>query len=152
MPRPDPDTIFAARARTKRIPFAFVLDELEHLAPWTRPMFGCIAVYVDEKILFVLRDKGGPRCDDGVWLATTEQHHASLGAELPSMRSISVLAGGGVTGWQVLPVESDDFEESVLRACDLVRRGDVRIGKVPAKRRGRGKGRVSAPKPRRKAE
>jgi hypothetical protein len=46
-----------------------------------------------------------------------------------------VLASGGVTGWQILPVEADDFEESVLRVCALVRAGDVRIGKVPKPRR-----------------
>ncbi len=135
MPRRDPDALFAARKAARKIPFAFVLDELEALGPWTRAMFGCHAVYVDEKIVLVLRDKASPRCDDGVWLATSSEHHETLRREFPSMRSIEVLAGGGVTGWQVLPAESDDFEEGVLRACELVRRGDVRIGKVPKKRR-----------------
>jgi hypothetical protein len=40
-----------------------------------------------------------------------------------------------VTGWQVLPVDAPDFEEAVLRACDLVLAGDPRIGKVPGARR-----------------
>ena len=70
-----------------------------------------------------------------VWVATTLEHHRALKRELPSLRSITVLAGGAVTNWQVLPVESDDFEESVLKACELVKRGDPRIGKVPGKRR-----------------
>jgi hypothetical protein len=129
------DPLFATVAKPKAVPFPFVLEELDELAPWTRPMFGCTAVYSDERILFILRDKGEPRRDDGVWIATTQEHHASLRRELPSMRSISVLAGGGVTGWQILPVEGDDFEEEVLRACALVRKGDARIGKVPAKRK-----------------
>jgi hypothetical protein len=97
-------------------------------------MFGCHAVYIDEKIVFVLRQKGNPKCDDGVWIATTVEHHETLRAEMPSMRSISVLAGGGVTGWQVLPADSEDFEESVLCACAIVRKRDVRIGKVPKPR------------------
>lgn len=46
------------------------------------------------------------------------------------MRSVAVL-GPGVTGWQNLPETSDDFEDAVLRACALVRAGDLRIGKVP---------------------
>jgi len=133
--RRNADPLFAPAAKTKTVPFPFVLEELEELAPWTRPMFGCTAVYSDDRILFVMRDKSAPRCDDGVWIATTREHHASLRSELPSMRSISVLAGGGVTGWQILPVESDDFEEQVLRACELVRKGDARIGKVPEKRK-----------------
>ncbi len=100
-------------------------------------MFGCIAVYVGEKIVLVLRDKGGTP-DDGVWLATTEQHHESLRLEFPHMRSIQVL-GKSVTGWQLLPGDAPDFEEAALRACELIVRGDVRIGKVPGQRRTRKK-------------
>jgi hypothetical protein len=118
-----------------------VLAELDELGPVTRPMFGCHAVYIDDKIVFILRDKGDPRDDDGVWVATTREHHVALRRDLPSLRSITVLAGGGVTGWQILPAEADDFEESVLHACELVKRRDVRIGKVPGGRRGERRGR-----------
>lgn len=41
--------------------------------------------------------------------------------------------GPGPTGWQILPLDADDFEESVLKACQLVLKNDVRIGKVPKK-------------------
>jgi hypothetical protein len=126
--RRDPDALFSARTK-KPIPFDFVLDELAELEPWTRPMFGCTAVYVEERIVFVLRD-GKKDADDGVWVATTKDHHGSLRRELPNLRSITVL-GVGETAWQVLPVGAADFEESVLRACALVRAGDPRIGKVP---------------------
>jgi hypothetical protein len=125
----------------KKVPFEFVLEELEPLGPWTRPMFGCHAVYVDERIVFILRHKKRPPGDDGVWVATTHQHHASLRRELPSLRRVEVLAGGAETGWQVLPAEADDFEASVLHACALVRAGDPRIGKIPASRRPPGEGR-----------
>jgi hypothetical protein len=132
--RPDPDELFATRKKTT-LPFSFVLDELARLEPWTRPMFGCTAVYVDERIVFILREKKDE--DDGVWVATTKEHHASLRRELPRLRSITVL-GAGETGWQVLPVDADDFEESVLRACALVRAADPRIGKVPKSKKARG--------------
>jgi hypothetical protein len=49
------------------------------------------------------------------------------------MRSIKVL-GKAVTGWQVLPADSDDFEESARRACELVLAHDPRIGKIPGAR------------------
>jgi hypothetical protein len=62
------------------------------------------------------------------------EHHASLSRELPSLSSIPVL-GDGVTGWQKLPADAPDLEESVRRACELVLRGDPRIGKVPVSRR-----------------
>lgn len=115
------------------IEFPFILEELEGLALETKPMFGARGVYVDGKIVFILRDRPTSIEDNGVWLATTPEHHASLASEFPSMRSIA-LFGPGVTGWQVLPIDSEDFEESALRACRLVRSGDPRIGKISARR------------------
>jgi hypothetical protein len=135
--RRDPDRLFAAKPTARKVPFDFVLDEIAGLAPWTRPMFGCTAVYVDERIVFVLREKAGPERDNGVWIATERAHHESLRRELPSMRSIEVLAGGAATGWQVIPADADDFEEAVLHACALVLARDPRIGKVPKGRRRR---------------
>jgi hypothetical protein len=97
-------------------------------------MFGCLAVYVKEKIVLILRDKPGDAADNGVWLATTKEHHESLRREFPAMRSIRVL-GRDVTGWQVLPAEDAEFESAALRACELVLAGDTRIGKVPDSKR-----------------
>jgi hypothetical protein len=133
MKRTTPDA-GTKKAKKRATPFPFVLEMLEPLSPLTRPMFGCTAVYVGEKIVLVLRDKEDGREDNGVWLATTEEHHASLAAEFPSMRSIGVL-GGGTTGWQLLPSAAPDFEESAVRACELILSGDPRIGKVPKPRK-----------------
>jgi hypothetical protein len=125
--------------KRKPVPFPFVLDAIASLSPWTRPMFGCLAIYVQDKIVLILREKPSTPGDNGVWLATTEEHHQSLRQEFPNMRSIQVLAkqvlGKQVTGWQVLPVDAEDFEESVVHACDLVVAGDPRIGKIPGARR-----------------
>jgi hypothetical protein len=117
----------------KAIPHEFVLDAIASLSPRTRPMFGCLAVYVREKIVLILRDKPNHTDDNGVWLATTKEHHQSLLRDFPNMRSIKVL-GKKVTGWQLLPADSNDFEETALRACELVITGDLRIGKVPGAR------------------
>jgi hypothetical protein len=95
-------------------------------------MFGCLAVYVKDTIVFILRDRQNEPSNNGVWLATTEEHHASLRREFPSMRSLAG-AGKDVTGWQVLPADADDFEEAALRACDLVLARDPRIGKEPGR-------------------
>ena len=117
----------------KPIPHAFVLDAIATLSPYTRPMFGCLAIYVKDKIVLILRDKPTNTADNGVWLATTQEHHQSLRPEFPNMRSIRVL-GKQVTGWQVLPVDAPDFESAALRACELVLAGDARIGKIPGAR------------------
>lgn len=129
-PLPSP---FAVKPR-KAVPHEFVLDAMAALEPRTRPMFGCLAVYVGVRIVLILRDKPGNSADNGVWLATTPDHHGSLRREFPHMRSIQVL-GKKVTGWQVLPVDAPDFEEAALRACELVAAGDPRIGKVPGAKR-----------------
>ncbi len=129
---------FALKQR-KAVPHQFVLEALssqlpESQAPRTNPMFGCLAVYVGAKIVLILRDRRGNPVDNGVWLATTEEHHESLRGEFPNMRSIRVL-GEKITGWQVLPVDSPDFEEAALRACELIAARDQRIGKVPKTRK-----------------
>jgi len=118
----------------KPIPHVFVLDALSALSPYTRPMFGCVAIYVKDKIVLILRDKPTNPADNGVWLATTEEHHQSLRREFPNMRSVQLLRKP-VTGWQLLPVDSPDFESSALRACELVLAGDPRIGKIPGARK-----------------
>jgi hypothetical protein len=120
------DALFAARKR-KAPPHEFVLDAIAPLSPRTHPMFGCLAVYVGEKIVLILRDKPARPADNGVWLATTKEHHQSLRREFPNMRSIQLL-GKKVTGWQVLPADARDFEEAALRACELILNGDPRIG------------------------
>jgi hypothetical protein len=127
------DTLFAIKLR-KAVPHEFVLDAIAPLSPETRSMFGCLAVYVQDKIVLILRDKRDGTADNGVWLATTEEHHHSLRREFPNMRSIQVF-GKKVTGWQVLPADAKDFEEAAMRACELVLAGDPRIGKVPGARR-----------------
>ncbi len=125
---------FPAGRKRKPTPYEFVLDAISSLSPYTHPMFGCLAVYVKDKIIFALRDKAASTPDNGVWLATTKEHHTSLLKEFPNMRSIRVL-GKPVTGWQVLPADAPDFESSAMRACELVLAGDPRIGKVPESRR-----------------
>ena len=127
------DPPFAVRPR-KPIPYEFVLDALTALSPRTRPMFGCLAVYAGARIVLVLRDKRDGTSDNGVWLATTPQHHESLRREFPSMRSIHVLGNGAVTGWQILPATAPDFEEAALHACELILARDNRIGKLPNSR------------------
>ncbi len=129
------DGLFAVKRR-KPVPHEFVLDAIAPLSPRTRPMFGCLAVYVEDKIVLILRnkDKRDQTADNGVWLATTKEHHQSLRQEFPNMRSIQVL-GKKVTGWQVLPADAQNFEEAALRACELILAGDPRIGKVPGARR-----------------
>lgn len=116
--------------KTNTIPFEFVLDYLAVADPVVRPMFGCSAIYIGKKIVMALRDKKEHPVDNGVWLATSHEHHADLRKDFPSLRSIKIF-GTKESGWQVLPKTSDDFEESVIMVCQLILKGDPRIGKIP---------------------
>jgi hypothetical protein len=116
--------------KSRSIPFDFVLEELYSLNPVVKPMFGCHAIYVQNKIMLIVRLKEDFPGDNGVWVATTADHHESLRRDFPSMRSIG-LFGEGVSSWQNLPQEADDFEEEVLRICSFIRKNDPRIGKIP---------------------
>lgn len=122
------------------IPFDFVLEQLYSANVEIRPMFGCFALYVRNKIVLILRKKKTSDYDNGVWLATSKEHHPSLKAKFPSMRPIKVFGAKG--NWQNLPADADDFEEMVIQACEMILHGDERIGKetkatnkVAAKRR-----------------
>ncbi len=118
----------------QKIPFEFVLEELDRLHPRVRPMFGCYAIYVGEKMVLILRNRKDFTDDNGVWLAIPHDHHQSLRKEFPCMRSISFL-GAVETVWQNIPVDADDFEELVLKACELIINGDSRIGKIPKQKK-----------------
>ena len=133
-PTPTVDDQLPAAKRSKIAPHAFVLEAIDAVSTKTRSMFGSLAVYVGNKIVLILRDRSSGTADNGVWLATTEEHHHSLRREFPNMRSIQMF-GKAVTSWQVLPVDAPDFEEMALRACELIVARDPRIGKVPASRR-----------------
>ena len=114
---PTNDASFRVKQR-RNVPHEFVLEALSPLSARTNPMFGCLAVYVGEKIVLILRDKREGTADNGIWLATTAEHHQSLRREFPNMRSIQIF-GKKVTGWQALPV-------------------DARIGEIPKERKGSG--------------
>src|SRR5260370_2096347 len=139
---PTNDESFRVKQR-RNVPYEFVLEALSPLSARTNPMFGWLAVYVGEKIVLMLRHKREGTADNGIWLATTAEHHESLRREFPNMRSIQIF-GKKVTGWQVLPVDAADFEEASLQACDLILAGDARIGEIPKERNGSGAARERA--------
>lgn len=114
--------------KKKEIPFEFVIENLFTVNPVVKQMFGCHSIYVENKIVLALRDKDDE--DSGVWIGTSKEHHISLKKEFPNMRSIRIF-GPGTSGWQVLSKDDDDFETSVNKVCELILKGDERIGKVP---------------------
>jgi hypothetical protein len=115
-------------SKQKSIPFEFAIENIFMLEPRVRAMFGAHAVYVGEKLMFILRDKNDS--DSGVWLSTKVEHHESLRKDFPNMHSIYIFETP-VTAWQVLDKTDDDFEKNVNHLCDLILKGDSRIGTIP---------------------
>jgi hypothetical protein len=121
----------------QKMPFEFVLEELDRVHPRVRSMFGCYAIYVGEKMVLMLRQRKDYTDDNGVWLAAPHEHHESLKKEFPCMRSVRLL-GSADTVWQNIPADADDFETLVLKACGLIIKGDRRIGKIPKPKKKKG--------------
>ncbi len=117
----------------KKVPFSFVPDELNQLSPILKPMFGGFVVYIGEKMTLFLYDQEKWPNFKGVSLATTPEHYHSLAQEFSSARD----AGIGKIGkhpWLLIPADAVDFEEQVLKACEMILNGDLRIGRAPEER------------------
>jgi hypothetical protein len=120
--------------------FPFIVEELENsrLFPRlrVRPMFGSHAVYVDDKIVFILRKKGDLKTirDDGLWVASVPEHSASLVRAFPQLRPIELFHNRGqrgFNGWLNLADSEASFEQTAISLCQLVVGEDPRIGKLP---------------------
>lgn len=119
----------------KNIPYNFVFDYLTPIEVTIKPMFGLYALYVKEKIVLILRQRTKHPGINGVWIATEQEHHESLRKDLPSLISISTAEDFTETEWQLIPADSNDFEASVTKVCELIKRNDPRIGRIPKARK-----------------
>ncbi len=130
--KPDLKKTTRANLRTKRpSPFQFVLDELLPLRPAVRQMFGFTYVYLDEKLLLSLRDSAKQPHYNGVWLYTHSEHIESLRREFPQLpRRCFWKSRKSGDGWVILSASLEEFEEYAFNACELILRGDQRIGRV----------------------
>lgn len=117
----------------KRSPFQFVLDELLPLRPDITQMFGFTYVYLDAKLLLSLRDSKKQPQFNGVWLYTHANNIESLRREFELLPR-RCFWKSGKNGWVILGSRLEEFEEYVYKACDLILRGDQRIGRVTRKR------------------
>jgi hypothetical protein len=68
----------------KNIPCDFVFDYLMPLEVTVKPMFGVRAIYVDKKIMLVLKQRKDSPETNGVWIAHPGASQ-SLRKELPSL-------------------------------------------------------------------
>jgi hypothetical protein len=113
-----------------------VLDELIPIRPAIKQAFGFTYVYLDQKLLLSLRESPKQPQYNGVWIYTQAEHIESLRREFPLLpRRCFWKSSKSGNGWVILASRLDDFEEYTFKVCELVLRGDQRIGRVS-----RGKG------------
>ena len=120
-----------APATRRQSPFQFVLDELLPLRPAVRRAFGFTYVYLGERLLLSLRQSDRQQRFDGVWLYTRAEHVESLRCEFPLLpRRCFWKSKKSGSGWVIIAAELEDFEECAFKACELILRGDRRVGRV----------------------
>jgi hypothetical protein len=118
-------------SRKRRDPFPFVLEELSPIRPTIKRMFGFTSVYLDEKLLCSLRDSVKQRGSNGMWLYTTTEYVDSLAKEFPELPKRQLWRSrSGNKAWVVLASRLESFEEYAFKACELILRGDQRIGRL----------------------
>jgi len=131
-------SVNAITTKIKNQSFAFVLDELTELPVRTRAMFGCTAVYVEEKIVLVFCDRPQLTEDRGIWVCIPSQYCREMKADFPTLRGVSFFENEN-SAWQCLPQDDPNFEETALQVCALIRKRDPRIGRTPKPKRIRGR-------------
>jgi len=88
-------------------------------------MFGNHSIYVGNKLLLATREHKTKPTDNGIWIGTSTEYHESLKKEFPSIRHMELFK---IKKWLLLPIDAEDFEESAIRICELIKENDERIG------------------------
>lgn len=124
-----------------KIPYPFVLDYLTGVELVIKPMFGCYGIYSNGKLCLFLVHREKPLVrrekepmQKGVYVATTTAHSPHLKAEFPKAE-FEQLKGEKV--WVFISDTLDNFEQYVVRACELISSNDERIGRSGDERIGR---------------
>jgi hypothetical protein len=132
------------------VAFPFVVDALAPLSIVVKPFFGGHMVYLPlpngaQRMLFMLHDNEKYPAFRGVWVATAPEHLPSLQAQFAALEPVPI---GEFTdkAWRMVRADHDDFESTVTALCACIKRGDVRLGRVPDARAARKPAQKTAPK------
>jgi hypothetical protein len=110
------------------IPYNFILQSLYPVRPKVVKMLGGYALYQEKRMLFFLRERNTELEFNGVFVATQPQFYVELQKEIHHSKMEFDL-DGSKDSWIFISEDLDDFEDKVKKACELVKKDDVRIGK-----------------------
>ncbi len=111
-----------------KVPYNFVLRYLYPVRPRIKKMLGCYGLYLDKKLLLLLRDRENQPEFNGIFVATQPEFFDNLQNELHVSNMIFDIDGAPHT-WIFLSEDLEDFDEKVKKACELIKVNDKRIGK-----------------------
>jgi hypothetical protein len=114
----------------KPTPYDFVLDNLSrHVV--VKAQFGMHYVYLNQKLMLMLRKTTKQDGLNGIFVATLKTHHQSLAEDVPELTDFQLDTGEKYEShWRFIPEDADDFEGSAIKVAELISRGDHRIGKA----------------------
>ncbi|MFI5159784.1 MAG: hypothetical protein ACHQHN_00835 [Sphingobacteriales bacterium] len=118
----------------KAAPFDFVFDYLPRNIV-VKPMFGMFYIYLNKKLMLMLREAVKEPEMNGIWVSSHKKHHQSLVEEIPGLAEYVMYDGDKKyeSHWRLLKPDDDDFESSAIYVCELISKGDKRIGKETKK-------------------
>lgn len=103
---------------------------------FSKRMFGGLAAYLHDKMVLVLVENPGDKeyrnkkfdfdIWNGVLLPTEREFHQSLKQDYPNLIQHPVLGK-----WLYLPMDSEEFEESLLKISEFIASKDPRFGVFP---------------------
>jgi len=113
---------------TYKLPYDFILRYLYPVRPQVRKMLGCYGLVAENKLIILLRERENQPEFNGVFIATKPEFYDELTQELHSSNMEFDLDGAPHT-WLFISEDLPDFDEKIKKACELIKSGDVRIGK-----------------------
>ena len=114
-----------AKKKPPKNPLLWVVEPImEEPSYIDRAWFGCRAIYLNGRLMLVLRSGQEPW--NGLLIATEKEFHDSIRQEFETVVQHPVLKK-----WLYLPENSEDFESVSSEIVEAIRIGDQRFGVEP---------------------
>jgi len=122
-----------AKKKPPKNPLLWVVEPImEEPSYIDRAWFGCRAIYLNGRLMLVLRSGQEPW--NGLLIATEKEFHDSIRQEFETVVQHPVLKK-----WLYLPENSEDFEDVSSEIVEAIRIGDQKFGVEPKERKGKKK-------------
>ena len=114
------------------VPYEFVFDYLPQDII-VKPMFGMHYIYWGKRIMLILRNRENQPELNGIWVATSKEHHHKLQMHIPALGSFFIDGDERHGDWLLIPADADDFEGAAIKVCEMISHGNSMIGKLTEK-------------------